>query len=386
MLRSVSKAGWRPWQQIDRMTPPSPGWNSAPSCSNLAVIAQAAGVSRMTVSRVLRNAGYVGEKTRVKVLEAVEKFGYRPNPMVSALMTQIHHGKLPQLDNVIAYVTDSNVRGAWRENETYRQFFEGASARASQRGYRVEEFWMGEHGFSSARLSRVLYARGIRGVIVGPIVSPHGHLNLKWNHFCAVAIGYSLLRPALDRVSNDQYDSTLTALRELRRLGYRRIGIACSGRSAARVHYRWPSAFLMHQWRYGSIDKSLLYFPDDWQRKDFCAWFRKTRVDALITLESTVYPWLLEEGYRMPADVALVHLDWSSLQAAVAGIDQRSAAVGESAVDVAIERINNNEFGVPSHARIVALPGTWVAGATVRRITSPHPVLPTKKDRSAKSH
>jgi LacI family transcriptional regulator len=235
------------------MNPPAPEENEA---SNLATIAREAGVSRMTVSRVLRNAGYVAADTRARVLAAAEKLRYRPNPMVSALMTQIHQGKLSRRDDVIAYLTDSVVRGTWRKNKTYCEFFEGATARAFQRGYRLEEFWLGEYGFSSARLSRVLYARGIRGVIVGPLRSPHAHLNLKWNNFSAAAIGYSLLRPPLDRVTNDQYDSTLGALRELRRLGYRRIGLALEGPTAARVHYRWLSAFLLHQWRYGPADRS----------------------------------------------------------------------------------------------------------------------------------
>jgi hypothetical protein len=50
----------------------------------------------------------------------------------------------------------------------------------------------------------------------------------------------------------------------------------------------------------------------------------------------------------------------------LAGIDQRSAAVGVGAADVVIERINNNDLGVPSRARTIVLPGDWIAGATVR--------------------
>ena len=295
------------------MSASPPGSPLVPACTNLAAVAQEAGVSRMTVSRVLRNAGYIAPNTRQRVLETVGRLGYRPNPMVSALMTRIHQGKLSRPDHVIAYLTNSPARGGWRENQTYCQFFDGAAARAAQRGYRVEEFWLGDHGFSAARMSRVLYARGVRGVIVGPIASSHGHLNLRWENFCTVAIGYSLLRPALDRVSNDQYDSILLMLRELRRLGYRRIGVASRRHAAERVHYRWPSALLMHQWRYGQIDEALLYFPDVWQRENFLEWFRPARVDALVTLEAEPYIWLLEKGYRIPEDVGVAQLDWAPL-------------------------------------------------------------------------
>ncbi|MBE7157046.1 MAG: LacI family DNA-binding transcriptional regulator [Rhodospirillales bacterium] len=341
------------------------------ACANLAAVAQEAGVSRMTVSRVLRNAGYAAHDTRQRVLAAADRLGYRPNPMVSALMTQIHQGKLSRPDHVLAYLTNSRARGGWRDNPTYGQFFDGATARAAQRGYRVEEYWLGDHGFSAARLSRVLYARGVRGVIVGPIASSHGHLNLKWEHFCPVAIGYSLLRPALDRVSNDQYDSTLLALRELRRLGYRRIGVAGRRHAAERVHYRWPSATLMYQWRYGQIDEALLHFPDVWRRESFLEWFRAARVDALATLEPEAYGWLQEAGYRVPEEVGVAQLDLASFHKPLAGVDQRSAAVGAGAVDAVIERINNNELGVPAFARTVALPGKWVSGETVRCVAQP---------------
>ena len=353
----------------------SPDPIPAPTCSSLAAIAQEAAVSRMTVSRVLRNSGHIAAETRVRVLAAVDKLGYRPNPLVSALMTQIHNGKLPQVDSVIAYLTSSAAPGGWRGNETYRQFFEGATARAFHRGYRIEEFWLGESGFSPARLSRVLYARGIRGVVVGPMISAHGHLNLKWSQFSAAAIGYSLLRPALDRVTNDQYNSALIALRELRRLGYRRIGMAFQERMAARVHYRWPAALLTHQWRHGPRDPTLMYLPEGWEQEGFSAWVNQTRPDAVLTFEPAVHSWLLEAGRRVPEDIALAHLDWSQRELFWAGVDQRSTAVGSAAVDLVIERINSNEMGVPDHARIVGLAGEWVTGSTARPSA--------KKDRAA---
>lgn len=42
-------------------------------------IAQMCGVTTSTVSNVLNNKPKVGEATRKKVLEAVEKTGYQPN-------------------------------------------------------------------------------------------------------------------------------------------------------------------------------------------------------------------------------------------------------------------------------------------------------------------
>jgi LacI family gluconate utilization system Gnt-I transcriptional repressor len=50
---------------------------------SLLEVARAAGVSKMTASRVLRGEGGYSEKTRVKVLEQVEALGYLPNRLAT---------------------------------------------------------------------------------------------------------------------------------------------------------------------------------------------------------------------------------------------------------------------------------------------------------------
>lgn len=51
-------------------------------------VSEAAGVSEMTVSRVLRHRGDVSETTRVRVQEAARKLGYVPNKIAGALASQ----------------------------------------------------------------------------------------------------------------------------------------------------------------------------------------------------------------------------------------------------------------------------------------------------------
>lgn len=73
-------------------------------------VAQAAGVSRMTVSRALRDDGLVSDRTRKRILEIVEKMGYLPDQMAGSLSTKrsgfvatlvpsinnVHYGKMVQ--------------------------------------------------------------------------------------------------------------------------------------------------------------------------------------------------------------------------------------------------------------------------------------------------
>ena len=56
--------------------------------SSIAQVAERAGVSVMTVSRVLRGAGAVSVKTRARVLKAVEQLGYVPSVAARALRSK----------------------------------------------------------------------------------------------------------------------------------------------------------------------------------------------------------------------------------------------------------------------------------------------------------
>lgn len=51
-------------------------------------VAEAAGVSKMTVSRVVNNKGNVTHKTRKKVLDVINELNYRPNALARGLATR----------------------------------------------------------------------------------------------------------------------------------------------------------------------------------------------------------------------------------------------------------------------------------------------------------
>ena len=335
---------------------------------NLSSIASEAGVSRMTVSRALRNVRGVDPATRLRILSAAEKLGYRPNPLVSAFMSFVRTSKVHGDAGVLAYLTDGPTRDGWRSHQVYARFFNGATDRAESRGYRLEEFWLRERGLKARRLSEILYARGIRGVVVGPMTSAHAHLNLEWEKFSTGAIGYSLLKPILSRASNDQHSSMLLAMRELRKLGYKRIGLLIPSADDARVHYHWTAAFLLHHWRYNQDQKPALYVPTAWKDAQAFAWIRKTRPDAIVTTQSHFLQRLIDAGFEIPGKLGVVNLDWSGSHAPASGVDQQAEQVGGAAVDLVVNQINKNESGILMFPKTVLLTGTWVSGSTTKNL------------------
>lgn len=72
--------------------------------ARLTEVARLAGVSGMTVSRVLNGHPHVSEKTRAKVLDAVQSLGYVPNRLAGALTsarTRLVVVLIPSLSNIV---------------------------------------------------------------------------------------------------------------------------------------------------------------------------------------------------------------------------------------------------------------------------------------------
>src|SRR5437763_1467974 len=93
-------------------------------------IAAKAGVSVMTVSRALRNHPHLASETRARILQLAERLGYRPNPMVSALMRYRGAGRRTPSALALGFITNFETRDGWNKSPLSRDFFKGAAAGA----------------------------------------------------------------------------------------------------------------------------------------------------------------------------------------------------------------------------------------------------------------
>ncbi len=78
---------------------------------NIRQVASIAGVSHMTVSRVLNDYPGIREATRQRVLEAIEQLNYRPNSAARALATQRNRRIGVMLEGTTAFGPTSALRG-----------------------------------------------------------------------------------------------------------------------------------------------------------------------------------------------------------------------------------------------------------------------------------
>ncbi len=76
-----------------------------PTQTTIRLIARECGFHFTTVALALRNSSKVAASTRAKIQRVAQKLGYRPNPLVSALMAQKRALKKPEFSSVLAYVS-----------------------------------------------------------------------------------------------------------------------------------------------------------------------------------------------------------------------------------------------------------------------------------------
>lgn len=339
------------------------------SSTSLLAIARKAGVSVMTVSRVWRKSPRVAPETRRRVLAAARFLGYRPDPHLARMMALVRSRKQPRFRAVLAVIREDLPRDELRDPAYQYVSLPDIRRRAEQHGYHAEEFWLGRDGLGPDRLSGILKARGIEGVIVSPQSSRMLCSQLDYTPFAVATFGYGLERPALHRASTNMTLGIHLAVAQLTQRGYQRIGLAVTQWVDQRAENAYSGAMLHFQQGLPPDRRvPLLLFPQNELRlgaEIFAQWMTQHRPDALITFDTHVTDWLQKLRLRVPKDVGLVVHDWTVKMPGMAGIDHRRDHVAAAAVDLVATQLMHHERGVPEVPRQILIPPAWVEGASI---------------------
>lgn len=337
--------------------------NAPPTIRDLAKMT---GFSQTAVSLALRNHPRISLPTREKIQALANKVGYTRNPVVSTLMTQLRSARKNRSVEKLALLTWWDKPGAVHNLRGQAQL-DGIHERARQLGYEVEEFWARQPRMTGSRLSRILHARSIRGVLCLSMLRARGHLSLPWKDFAVAAVSHAIINTDLHRSLQDHFQGMMITLRNLRRLGYARIGYANLIEQDDMTENQWLAAYVGGQYRARSADIIPPLLLARWDRTKLGAWLEKHRIDAVVSNLSQVMELARDLGYRVPEDLGFASLDCLPGVDSWAGIDVRRQEVGASAVDLVVEQMQNNEFGRPRYPKAVRVEGVWHDGSSVRR-------------------
>jgi LacI family transcriptional regulator len=342
---------------------------------SLAAIAARLGCSKNTVSLALRGSREIPPHTRERIRRVAEELGYQPDPLVSQLMAQLRLGQSPRFQAKLALANAHWDRDALRQHPVARQHVRGCEQRAARLGYSFDPFWIHDPELTAARWTRILAARGIKGIIVVGLFEHNqlpAHLASVWEQIPTVVAGVRPRTPSLSYTSVDQYDLTLKALEKALELGYERPALMVDDAMDRLVERRFSAAMVGGQGRLADhqrVPSFMTRHGHEADLKAFYAWFNRYKPDVIITLDGTVVQWLGRLGVSVPRDIGIIQLEWHA-GAELAGMDHHSEAAGEAAVDLLVEQLHANGSGATALPRATLIGATWTDGASVARRTS----------------
>src|SRR4051794_17550358 len=162
------------------------------SATTMKEIPAATGFSPAAVSLALRNHHSIPPATRKRIAAVARRLGYRPNPLVAALMATLRNRRLVDRHTVLALVTTHPPGEGWRTQRTFVEMYTGAEQRAAELGYRLEEFSLRSAGMGPARFGQMLRTRGIHGLLINPLPHDQKVLEIDVKHFAVVGLGSSV--------------------------------------------------------------------------------------------------------------------------------------------------------------------------------------------------
>lgn len=328
----------------------------APSPS-LRDVAAATGLSVATVSRALRGDPAVREETRWKVAAAAGQLGYKGNAYLSGMMSAFRKKQGAAYRENLAFLWLNPMgRSSGGAGNSY---FDGAQARAAELGYSLEAYNMTEYG--STALSRILSARGIRGLIVAPPVTQgKAHLRFKLDGFVAVALGWGLLRPELDVIRYDYYAMIRLAIHHARKLGRAGIGMIWKGDVNRRSDGVARAAFLAHAPGDSIAEVERRFFiEEEYTPAALAEACRERGVRTLIIGSWTkVTPALL--AVVPLSRIISCALSSDAKRPGIYGwVDPRPDLMGRWGAEQLIGKLTRHESGPPAHPSTLLVPPEW---------------------------
>ncbi|MEO7413304.1 MAG: LacI family DNA-binding transcriptional regulator [Opitutaceae bacterium] len=346
----------------------------------LADIAVRAKVHVTTVSLALRNHPRLPARTRERIQALAKKLGYTPDPFLRALVAY-RSKALRRNPPTLAYVTNWKTCWGWKKVTAHPEFYLGAEQKAHDLGFNLDHFWMGEPGLTHDRLSSILFARGINGLIIASHMREVDvALHFDWSRFSAVKIDYLPHQPELHNVTNDQCKIIRLAMQHVMAAGYRRIGFVMHRGWDHSVDHLWSAGYLCEQQNLSIKERiPMLLFPaaepvEAWineSKTEVVAptsslerWYTRYRPDVIISKASFVQPGMAEVGLRIPEDVAFADVFLEKSGGFAAGVRQNYRSVGELAVEILAGQLQHNKFGIPEIPTTTFVQGTWSDGAS----------------------
>ncbi len=344
---------------------------NAPAHPTLKHVAAQVGLSVAAVSMALRDHASLPAATVARVKRAALKLNYTPNTAGTALAAHRQQLRVRRDFSVIALVSNWPHRDDWLQRASAQRLLAGAAARARTYGYELQHLWAREAGMTPARFSRVLVARGVRGLILAPLEQPDSRFDLDWPSFSTVTVERPARYAHFHHIVPNYFADLQLVWTRLRERGYSRIGLVLDASLAERAAHQWEAAHAFEQTRASASAVPTLIVSGPNPFSTIGAWLRQHRPDAIISRCEDALAGVASLKLRVPRDLGYASLNVLDDAPGVSGILQHRDVMGAAAVDALHGLLHRNHRGPHEVAQGTQIDGSWHEGRTVAR--SPRP-------------
>lgn len=323
-------------------------------------VAQAAGVGKSTAARALKGDKHVARKTQKVVMEAAQKLGYQPDPILSTLARERWRTREGYSGVSVALIYYPAPGG---EGPYLLEHLRGIQDVAVARGYKVDVINAAELP-NAARLEEVLVTRNYRGLILGEMFCPEGWLHLDWSPFCVVSMSQDHPLLQMDFIGLDHVHRTHMALRHITQAGYQRPALAM-----ITEHSPLEREAILSSFQLSLLQQGLPAFPaycgNRTEAGPFLNWIAENRPDAILGDNPLLFSWLRQAGLSGPDGIGLACLFLTRQDPDLAGLRSEAESVGRRAMELLDHHICTNTRGLGVHPARILIAPTWQDGPSL---------------------
>lgn len=337
-------------------------------------------MSVSAASYAMRGEGHCAAGTRERVLRAAARVAYTPNLYAAglrALRSRANAAGVP----VAVLVRKTPGPGFYPTVEMR----EGIRAGVAERGFILQEHTIDE-GEDIRPLLRMLWHRGVRGLIFSSRSTLERDLSADWSRFCVVTCNRWDSHSVFHSVREDSFGQVRTLWTEVAARGYRRIGFAlCRHAGDLLDDLEREAALVLHQQRGARAGHAVVppYLGAHDDGEAFLRWFRRCKPDCVVGFSAFQHHVLTDSGVRVPEDVAYASIHPGLVAGGLAGLEDATRPVGRMAARLMDSLVRHREAGRPALPETLLVRTELVPGPSLPAVAArvPHPPRPGRRER-----
>ena len=331
---------------------------------SLREIADACNVSRSTVSRALHGDPRIAKSTIAKVRKAASNLGYKPNPELEKLMSEVKKSQTRRLVGNLAFLWNQSSHLIKKEEKDFnRLLIKGAFERAEELGFSVDFINIFEKGITAKRLDQIILNRGIQGILIPPISEKGLNLDLDWSNVSVVSLTRMKETQRFHSVQAHTSRDVIRLFDLVVRKGYKRPGIVIHPDLENRRNTHTYTRYL--QFCYDTFKINPLPALAPKKDSDFKAWISKYKPDVIIGPADWCYNTLTQNlGIKVPEEMGYAgYVD--AQESNISGIIQRPYEIGRAGIELLTAHIIRSDRGIPDHTKNVHIESLIREGKTL---------------------